>query len=141
MNKLLTAVISTTMALLGYYIIDNVSTSDVSFKQNTLAAATVPKLNVTTPRITIDPVTIETVITDTIVVHDTVAVTNTKYVKVPVTKHTTDTVYVPTENLQNITTESVKNKSPGDCISQPVDVELTIDGKMVYSSKPATDEP
>lgn len=132
------------MATLGYLVIDNLqNTSVVSFKQNTLSAATVPKLNYTTqrkPSISIEPVTIETTITDSIVVHDTVEVTNTKYVRIPVTKHTTDTVYVDTATLQNVTTDSVKNRSPGGCDEQPIDVTLTIDGNVVYSSKPS-DEP
>lgn len=133
------------MAILGYTIVDNVNTSVPFFsKGNTLAAATVPQLGVTTqqtPKITIEEGVREVFVTDSVLVHDTVTVTNTKYVRVPVTKHTTDTVYIIDASLQDITVDSVKNKSPGDCEEQSVDVILTIDGKMVYSSKSTPDEP
>lgn len=145
MKKLLTGIFAIGMAFLGYTIVDNVDTSVPFFtKGNTLAAATVPQLDVTTqraPKITVEEGVKEIFVTDSVLVHDTVTVTNTKYVRVPVTKHTTDTVYIADASLQNVTVDSVKNKSPGDCESQPVDVILTIDGKMVYSSNPASDEP
>lgn len=145
MKKLLTGIFAIGMALLGYTIIDNVDTSVPFFsKGNTLAAATVPQLGVTTqrtPKITVEEGVREVFVTDSVLVHDTVTVTNTKYVRVPVTKHTTDTVYIVDASLQDITVDSVKNKSPGDCEEQSVDVILTIDGKMVYSSKSTPDEP
>lgn len=145
MKKLLTGIFAIGMALLGYTIVDNVDTSVPFFsKGNTLAAATVPQLGVTTqrtPKITVEEGVREVFVTDSVLVHDTVTVTNTKYVRVPVTKHTTDTVYIVDASLQDITVDSVKNKSPGDCEEQSVDVILTIDGKMVYSSKSTPDEP
>lgn len=141
MKKLLTVILSAVMATLGYTVIDNVDTSVPFFnKGNTLAAATVPQLNISTPkspRITVEEGVKEIFVTDSVIVHDTVTVTNTKYVRVPDTKHTTDTVYIVDASLQNVTVDSVKNKSPGD---EPVDVILKIDGKTVYSSNPS-DEP
>jgi hypothetical protein len=145
MKKLLTGIFAIGMAILGYTIVDNVDTSVPFFsKGNTLAAATVPQLDVTTqrtPKITVEEGVREVFIIDSVLVHDTVTVTNTKYVRVPVTKHTTDTVYIVDASLQDIAVDSVKNKSPGDCEEQSVDVILTIDGKMVYSSKSTPDEP
>jgi len=141
MKKLLTVILSAVMATLGYTVIDNVDTSVPFFnKGNTLAAATVPQLNISTPkspRITVEEGVKEIFVTDSVIVHDTVTVTNTKYVRVPDTKHTTDTVYIVDTSLQNVTVDSVKNKSPGD---EPVDVILKIDGKTVYSSN-SSDEP
>lgn len=141
MKKLLTVILSAVMATLGYTVIDNVDTSVPFFnKGNTLVAATVPQLNISTPkspRITVEEGVKEIFVTDSVIVHDTVTVTNTKYVRVPDTKHTTDTVYIVDTSLQNVTVDSVKNKSPGD---EPVDVILKIDGKTVYSSN-SSDEP
>ena len=142
MKKLLTVVLASVMAITGYQIIDNLDTSDAPFKQNTLAAAIPPRdLGLTTRKasISIDPITIETLVTDSVLIHDTVTVINTKYVKVPETKHTTDTIYMPAQELQSMTIDSVKNKSPGN--TEDIDVVLTIDGKTVYSTKTTSDEP
>lgn len=141
MKKLFIGILATVMAYTGFHIVDNLDTSVVSFKQNTLAAATAPKLSITTrtPSITIGPATIERIVTDSVFIHDTVAVTNTKYVRVPVTKHTTDTVYISALEPEMLTVDSVKNKSPGEEYTEP-EVILMIDGNTVYSSKPS-DEP
>lgn len=123
------------MATLGYFIAEESTLNVPSVKQNTLSAATVYHPNVTAQSL-FPQKTEERTITDTIYVTnvDTVTVTNTKYVRVPVLKHTTDTIYASFANLPEVTVTSVKNKSPGDTESS-LDVTLTIDGKTVYSSK------
>jgi hypothetical protein len=86
---------------------------------------------------------------DTIVIHDTIRVNNIKYIRVPVPKSTTDTIYVPLEMLPEIDIVPVKNKSSGegeDSLNETHGVVLIIDGHKVYSSKPestplVSDEP
>lgn len=132
------------MAFLGYNIINTVSVPDVS--QNTVSAATVSHVNVSAQDLPLDLFLDQAkkrLDNDTVYLHDTITVENTKYVKVPVTKHTTDTIYYRADTLPNVDVLSVKNRSPGDREEQSLDdavdtkstVELTIDGKMVYSSK------
>lgn len=139
MNKVLTAICCVSLAVLGYFLTHSDGTLDV--KQNTLYAATIPYTNYNGPL----PIDLKLDLaketkTD-VVVHDTVEVTNTKYVRVPVTKRTTDTIYVA--NIPDVEIGSVKNKGPGDREEETPDeivgpkstVTLTIDGKMVYSSE------
>lgn len=144
MRKLTTAICCLSLAFLGYTITDYTSKNDNVVPQNTLTAATIPSWNYNGPlpvELKLD--TDKRLKTDTIVIHDTVTVNNTKYVRVPVPHHTTDTIYVPMDNLPEIEVLSVRNKSPGDREECTLDetqcpkqsVVLIIDGTKVYSSK------
>lgn len=139
MNKVLTAICCISLAFLGYCLTTSDGTLDTP--QNVLHAATIPYTNFNGPL----PVDLKLDLAKEIkkddVVHDTITVTNTKYVRVPVTKRTTDTIYVA--NIPEIDVASVKNKGPGDREEETLDeivgtkpaIILTINGKMVYSSK------
>lgn len=140
MNKVLTAICCISLAALGYFITHGDSTLNV-MTQNTLAAATIPYTNFNGPMPLDLKLDLAKEIENDNVVHDTVKVINTKYVRVPVTKRTTDTIYVA--NIPEVDVASVKNKGPGDrkegtpdeTVSPKPTVILTIDGKMVYSSE------
>lgn len=148
MNKFFTVVCCACLAITGYFVThDGGMMNDVSLKQNTVHAATIPSWNYNgqkpldylldqAKRMKTDTVFIE--------VHDTVTVNNTKYVRVPVPEHTTDTLYIPMTDLPEIEVNSVKKPSledreeytSGETRDGPKPlVILTIDGKMVYSSE------
>lgn len=86
-------------------------------------------------------------LTDTIRVeiHDTVQVTNTKYVRVSSPENTTDTLYLPMVIPGHMEGASVNNKmkmgreeQPNDehvCSPKEHTVYLTVDGEVVYSSE------
>jgi hypothetical protein len=134
------------MAFLGFHIINNKTTSVP--RQNTLAAATIPYKTVTAQVLPFNTVIEEAkeIGKDTVrlVIHDTVYVNNTKYVRIPGPNHMTDTIYVLADELPEINVMSVKNRSPGDREEEPTDEDtveltpviiLTVDGKTVYSSE------
>lgn len=132
------------MAYAGYFIIHN-GGSTLSDSQNSLHAATIP-LKEYSGQLPLDVVLDQAkkIKQDTIVIHDTVTVTNTKYVRIPMPGRATDTIYVPLSDLPDLEcVASVKNKSSGDREEYTLDedsmsnrtVILTIDGKIVYSSK------
>lgn len=134
------------MAFIGYSITKygDSNPSDVLLTQNTLRAATIPSWNYNGQLpLDLQLDLAKRIKPDTIVIHDTVTVNNTKYVRVPVPRHTTDTIYVPMDSLPEIEVLSVKNKSPGDrkestldeTLSSKQSVVLIIDGTEVYSSK------
>lgn len=139
MNKVLTAICCISLAFLGYCLTNSDGTLDVN--KNTLYAATIPQTNFNGPLPVDLKLDFAKEIKNDDVKYDTVTVTNTKYVRVPVTKRTTDTIYVA--NIPEIDVASVKNKGPGDrkeetpdeAVSPKPTVILTIDGKMVYSSE------
>lgn len=146
MRKFLTAVCCVALAYMGYILTNNNSTpGDTLFKQNTLAAATVPSYWEYNGQKPLDYILDQAkkLKTDTVRVeiHDTVQVNNIKYVRVPVPEHTTDTLYINMAELPDIEVSSVKNKSPGDMDSTSVELRdstsilLIIDGKIVYSTK------
>ena len=146
MRKLMTILMCGLFAYAGFYITSGKYTiSEVPFKQNTLAAATIPYQDVNrqlpidllldeAKRMGKDTVKIE--------VHDTVKVDNIKYVRVRAPKHATDTFYINTTELPEVVVGPVKNKSPGDsAVNEPV-IVLTVDGKVVYqTTESAFDEP
>lgn len=134
------------MAFIGYSITKygDSNPSDVLLTQNTLRAATIPSWNYNGQLpLDLQLDLAKRIKPDTIVIHDTVTVNNTKYVRVPVPRHTTDTIYVPMDSLPEIEVLSVKNRSPGDRKESTLDetpsskqsVVLIIDGTEVYSSK------
>lgn len=148
MKRFFTAICCMSLATAGYFITSGHDTfSDVSLKENSLHAATIPNWNYSgqmpldllldqAKRLGTDTVYVE--------VHDTVIVNNTKYVRVPMPEHTTDTLYIPMTDLPEIEVVPVKNKKSEDREEytsgetrdgpKPI-VVLTIDGKMVYSSE------
>lgn len=146
MRKLTTAICCLCMAFIGYSITKygDSNPSDVLLTQNTLRAATIPSWNYNGQLpLDLQLDLAKRIKPDTIVIHDTVTVNNTKYVRVPVPRHTTDTIYVPMDSLPEIEVLSVKNRSPGDrkestldeTLSSKQSVVLIIDGTEVYSSK------
>ena len=150
MRKLMTALCCCFMAFMGYSIINNSATSDDLYSQNSLHAATIPSWNYDGPLpLDLALSKAKELTKDTIVIHDTVEVKNTKYIRVPAPKSTTDTIYVPLDMLREIEVVPVKNKSPGegeDSLDETHGVVLIIDGHKVYSSKPestplVSDEP
>lgn len=135
------------MAFIGYSITKygDSNPSDVLLTQNTLRAATIPSWNYNGQLpLDLQLDLAKRIKPDTIVIHDTVTVNNTKYVRVPVPRHTTDTIYVPMDSLPEIEVLSVKNRSPGDECETESDeaqsVVLIIAGKEVYSSKTSKSE-
>lgn len=146
MRKLTIATCCLSMAFIGYSITkygDN-NPNDVLLTQNTMRAATIPSWNYNGQLpLDLQLDLAKRIKPDTIVIHDTVTVNNIKYVRVPVPRHTTDTIYVQMDSLPEIEVLSVKNKSPGDrkestldeTISSKQSVVLIIDGTKVYSSK------
>ena len=141
MKKFITALCCAFMASFGYFV---TNMGPTSVPQNTLHAATIPSWNYNGPL----PLDLELdrakkiIKPDTVVIHDTITVKNTKYVRVPVPHHTTDTIYVPLQDLQEVVVTPVKNRSPGS-LTETFDAEqcakqgivLIIDGSTVYSSK------
>ena len=142
MKKFMTIVCCLCMTVMGYTIMDNAATSTPA--QNTLHAATIPSWNYNGPMpLDLQLDAAKRIKPDTVFIHDTVTVNNTKYVRVPVPKHTTDTIYVPLTDLPEVEITAVKNKSPDE---QGQSIVLLIDGNEVYSSKPeinsgVSDEP
>lgn len=137
------------MAYTGYMITDYASASP-SVQQNALHAATIPSWNYVgqLPRdLQLDMA--KELKKDTVVIHDTVTVNNTVYVRVPVPEHITDTVYIPVDSLHGAEVASVKNKSPGNSEFEENakrSIVLIVDGTAVYSSGEAvnsevSDEP
>ena len=146
----MTAVCCCFMAYMGYTIINNSTISDDLYSQKSLHAATIPSWNYDGPLpLDLALSKAKDLTKDTIVIHDTITVNNTKYIRVPAPKSTTDTIYVPLDMLQEIEVVPVKNKSPGeveDSLDETHGVVLIIDGRKVYSSKPestplVSDEP
>lgn len=129
------------MTVMGYMITDNAATSTPA--QNTLHAATIPSWNYNGPMpLDLQLDAAKRIKPDTVFIHDTVTVNNTKYVRVPVPKHTTDTIFVPLADLPEIECVAVKNKDPGDREEKSLDesvaktgIVLIVDGNTVYSSK------
>lgn len=149
MKKILTTVCCLCMAYTGYMITDYASASP-SVQQNALHAATIPSWNYVgqLPRdLRLDMA--KELKKDTVVIHDTVTVNNTVYVRVPVPEHITDTVYIPVDSLHSAEVASVKNKSPGNSEFEENakrSIVLIVDGTAVYSSGEAvnsevSDEP
>lgn len=144
MKKAIMTAACLAMAFLGFNVItSNTSTIDVSMPHGTLSAATI-----STPKgtdngqmfqiptdILLDQAKKLTTVTDTVVIYDTVQVTNTKYIKVPDPKCTTDTLYMPLFIPNEVEGASVKNRSPGQ--TKKSVVVLSVDGQVVYK----TDEP
>jgi hypothetical protein len=133
------------MAFVGYTITEYNSEHDNSlFNTNTISAATIPSWNYNGQLpLDLQLDLAKRIKPDTIVIHDTVLVNNTKYIRVPVPKRTTDTLYINVAELQEIEVLPVKNRSPGDREERTLDetqspkqsVILIIDGNQVYSSK------
>lgn len=146
MRKLTTAICSICLAYVGYLITDYSSEHSVDlYPQNTLHAATIPSWNYNGQLpLDLQLDAAKKIKPDTIVIHDTVTVNNTKYIRVPVPQCTTDTIYVPLANLPEIEVLPVKNRSPGDEYETESDeaqsVVLIIAGKEVYSSKTSKPE-
>lgn len=135
MKKLMTTICCMCMALIGYMITDN-AVSSIS-TQNALHAATIPSWNYNGPMpLDLQLDAAKRIKSDTVFIHDTVTVKNTKYVRVPVPEHTTDTIYVPLTDLPEVEVAAVKNKDPVDRGQRIV---LLIDGNEVYSSKSEID--
>ena len=135
MKKFMTITCCLCMTVMGYTIMDNAATSVPA--QNTLHAATIPSWNYNGPMpLDLQLDAAKRIKPDTVFIHDTVTVNNTKYVRVPVPEHTTDTIYVPLTDLPEIEVAAVKNKSPDE---QGQSIVLLIDGNEVYSSKPEID--
>lgn len=147
MKKLLTAICCVSLAVTGYFITKGGGgTFDVPMPHGTLHAATIP-FKEYSGQLPLDILLDQAkkIKQDTIVIHDTVIVTNTKYVRIPVPGHTTDTIYVPLSDLPELEcVASVKNRSPGDREEYTPDEEvrpspsiviLTVDGQIVYSSE------
>ena len=144
MRKFLTALCCMSAAFLGYKLVDvRVQSNDVP--QNALHAATIPSWNYNGPMpLDLELDAAKRLKPDTITIHDTVYVNNTEYVRVPVPRSTTDTIYVPLADLPEIEVLPVKNRSPGnDSIDERDEshsVVLIIDGNQVYSSKTRSSE-
>lgn len=143
MRKITTVMLALLMATTSYMITDSNNFGDNLYPQNALHAATVPNWNYN-GQLPLDVKLdlAKAIKPDTVVIHDTVTVNNTKYVRVPVPRHTTDTIFVPLADLPEIECVSVKNKSPGDREEQSLDelvtktgIVLIVDGNTVYSSK------
>lgn len=144
MKKHLIALACIGLATIGYLVTSN-STLSVT-PQNTLQAATIPVRNFDGQLpIDLQLDQAKRMKSDTVYVekHDTVTVTNTKRVRVPVPERVTDTLYISMTDLPEIEVESVKNTSLGVREEQTQDVDtatkaaivLTVDGKTVYSSE------
>lgn len=146
MRKLTTAICSICLAYIGYLITDYSSKHSVDLStQNALHAATIPSWNYNGQLpLDLQLDAAKKIKPDTIVIHDTVTVNNTKYIRVPVPQCTTDTIYVPLANLPEIEVLPVKNRSPGSETDNEPDeaqsVVLIIAGKEVYSSKTSKPE-
>ena len=146
MKKLTTAICSICLAYIGYLITDYSSSHSVDLHpQNALHAATIPSWNYNGQLpLDLQLDAAKRIKPDTIVIHDTVTVNNTKYIRVPVPQCTTDTIYVPMANLPEIEVLPVKNRSPGSETDNEPDeaqsVVLIIAGKEVYSSKTSKPE-
>jgi len=132
------------MASIGYFMTYGSGTAS-EISQNSLFAATVPHTDYN-GQMSLKDLLKEAEInkTDTIVLHDTVEVKNTKYVKVPAPGHATDTIYVPLAELPEVEVVPVKQPSQEDREEYTSDetrdgpkplVVLTIDGKVVYASE------
>lgn len=144
MRKVIMAICCLSMAATGFMITNYDDSLSVPLKQNTLHAATIPSQNYNGPMpldLQLDQA--KRFKRDTVEIHDTVEVTNIKYVRVPVPERTTDTIYIPMTDLPEIEVVAVKNKSPGDREEYTLDetqspkrsVVLIVDGNTVYSSK------
>ena len=145
MRKFITAVCCIALATCGYFMTHGkVEFNELQLKQNSLHAATIPSWNNNgQPPIDVLLDLAKKMKKDTVYIHDTVTVDNIKYVRVPVPEHTTDTLYIPMTDLQEIKPVSVKQPNLEDREEYTSDetrdgpnhvVVLTIDGKMVYSS-------
>lgn len=147
MKKFFTAICCISLATTGYFITSGADTiGDVSLKQNTLQAATIPNWD-SRGQMPLDLLLDQAkrLGTDTVFVeiHDTVTVNNVKYVKVPMPEHTTDTIYVPMTDLPEVEVVAVKKSNLEDREEYTSDgtrdgpnpiIVLTVDGKTVYSS-------
>ena len=146
MKKLLTTICCIAMAVTGYFITEDGRRIGSSLYKNELHAATIPFKNYSGP-MPLDMVLDQAKIInqDTIVIHDTVTVTNTKYVRIPVPGRATDTIYVPLTDLPEVEiVASVKKENPEvreehtydeEARTSPSIVILTVDGRIVYSSE------
>ena len=146
MNKLLTAIYCISLATVGWLITRNSEgVSNVYTHGNTLQAATIPYSEYS-GQLPLDLVLDQAkrIKQDTIFIHDTVTVTNTKYVRIPVPGHATDTIYVPLSDLPEVEcVASVKKETlgvreeqtPGEMRAGPHIVILSVDGKVVYTSE------
>lgn len=144
MKKTFVAIACGIMCFIGYNMVTNApqSTIDVTMPHGTLSAATLPKgafsglESLQIPEdILRDQAKKLVSIKDTVVIHDTIAVNNTKYIRVPAPDSTTDTIYVPLHMPNEVEGVSVKNRSPGQAKKSVV--VLSVDGQVVYDS----DEP
>lgn len=119
--------------------------------QNALHAATLYDKGISRPTISLTDLVTEAKESkvDTIRIHDTITIAKTKYIRVPAPKNKQDTVYVPINDLPGVECVGMnKIRSPGEA-EQHTDetakpgsvVVLSIDGKIVYSSETASDEP
>jgi hypothetical protein len=143
MRKFTTVMLALLMAVTSYHIAGSDNSSDDLYPQNALHAATVPNWNYN-GQLPLDVKLdlAKAIKPDTVVIHDTVTVNNTKYVRVPVPRHTTDTIFVPLADLPEVECVAVKNRSPGDREENSLDesvaktgIVLIVDGNTVYSSK------
>lgn len=128
MKKLTSTICCICLAFLGYTLTktDNV---DSGYDQNALHAATTLNWGLEG----LKPINVqlnEANLKDTVYVtiHDTVTVNNTKYVRVPVPQHTTDTLYVPMNSPSEVDTCTVSGTKQESVIL------LTVDGQVVYDS-------
>lgn len=148
MRQSVTTICCVSMLALGYMIVTSGDVNDNQeylHSQNTIHAANVPSWNYNGPLpLDLKLNAAKKLKTDTVFIHDTVTVNNTKYVRVPVPKHTTDTIYVPLTDLPEIEVMPVKNKNPGDRKEETLDemphgskpgIVLIVDGNTVYTSK------
>jgi len=138
MKKTILSVFLVGIALLGYHMTRDYSTEG---SYNTLHAATVSNWNYNGQLpLDVQLDLAKSIKPDTVVIHDTVTVNNIKYVRVPVPRHTTDTIFVPIKDLDEVNCVAVKNRNPGDREEYSLDsirrgIVLIVDGTTVYTSK------
>lgn len=143
-KKFIAAVCIGCLAVIGYKLTrdDSMRRDSLFIPQNTLQAATLPswKYDGQLP-LDVQLDLAKKIKPDTVVIHDTVTVSNIKYVRVPVPRHTTDTILVPLGELQEVVCMPVKNRSPGVREEQSLDesvaktgIVLIVDGNTVYTS-------
>jgi len=143
MKKIVTVFCCACLALVGFNLTKLTSDTVSIHNQNALHAATTSNwgLDGLKPL----PVQLkEANLKDTVLVtiHDTVFVNKTKYVRVPVPNHTTDTLYVPVSSPSPPQTEPVNENLDAQAdLPQERVILLTVDGKVVYDSSDGLKEP
>lgn len=138
MKKFMTIFCCACLSFMGYLITTH---NTVSVQQNAIHAANTSNWGLDG----LKPALLQETKKDTVyvTVHDTVFVNNTKYVRIPVPTHTTDTLYIPVNSPLQENKDSVKQRNTvvQEDLPQEQVILLTVDGKVVYDSSDGLKEP